>query len=165
MIVRLSQDTIAAIDRESVAAYPEECCGAVLADGLHELVRPVPNVQNRMHAEDPAKYPRDARIAYTMDPKALYSLLDESEKQQRPIRVFYHSHPEHDAYFSSEDRDRALAWDEPAYPGAVYVVISVYGGAVKDRRAYAWDQARREFAEVPLEIAPPPQGVGRKPEG
>jgi proteasome lid subunit RPN8/RPN11 len=151
--VRLALTTVAAIDREALAAYPEECCGVVLADGAAELVRPVPNVQNRLHAEDPEKHPRDARIAYYMDPKALFAVLDESEKQKRPVRVFYHSHPEHDAYFSSEDRERALAWDEPAYPGAAYVVVSVYGRAIKERRAYAWDEAKREFSEVALEIA------------
>ncbi|MGH7804347.1 MAG: Mov34/MPN/PAD-1 family protein [Candidatus Binatia bacterium] len=152
MEVRLSAASVAAIDREAVAAYPEESCGIVLADGDAELVRPVPNIQNRLHAEDPAKHPRDARIAYFMEPKALFAVLEESDKQKRPIRVFYHSHPEHDAYFSNEDRERALAWDEPAYPDAVYLVVSVYGGAIKDRRAYAWDEARRDFAEVALEI-------------
>ena len=152
MTVRLTATSIAAIDREALAAYPEESCGIILADGDRELVRPVPNIQNRLHAEDPVKHPRDARIAYFMEPKALFVVLDESEKQRRPVRVFYHSHPEHDAYFSSEDRERALAWDEPAYPGAAYVVVSVYGGAIKDRRAYAWDESARDFAEVPLEI-------------
>ena len=150
MTVTLTRETIAAIDRESIAAHPEECCGIVLADGERELVRPIPNVQNRLHAEDPARHPRDATTAYFMEPKALYAALDESEKQKRPIRVFYHSHPEHGAYFSDEDKARALAWDEPAYPGAAYVVVSVYAREVKDRRAYVWDEATRDFVEVPI---------------
>jgi len=148
--IELSAATLAAIDRESTAAYPEECCGVVLADGEAELVRPVPNIQNRLHAEDPTKHPRDARIAYFMEPKVLFTVLDESEKQKRPIRAFYHSHPEHGAYFSDEDKERALAWDEPAYPGAAYVVVAVYGGKVTDRRAYAWNEEKRDFLEVPL---------------
>jgi [CysO sulfur-carrier protein]-S-L-cysteine hydrolase len=148
--ITLSRETIEAIDRQSVDAHPEECCGIVLADGERELVRPIPNVQNRLHAEDPAKHPRDAKTAYFMEPKALYAVLEESEKQKRPIRVFYHSHPEHGAYFSDEDKARALAWDEPAYPAAAYVVVSVYAREVKDRRAYAWDEAMRDFVEVPI---------------
>jgi [CysO sulfur-carrier protein]-S-L-cysteine hydrolase len=148
--VTLTRETIAAIDRESIAAHPEECCGIVLADGERELVRPIPNVQNRLHAEDPEKHPRDAAIAYFMEPKALYAVLEESEKQNRPIRVFYHSHPEHGAYFSDEDKARALAWDEPAYPGAAYLVVAVYAREVKDRRAYVWDEATRDFVEVPI---------------
>jgi [CysO sulfur-carrier protein]-S-L-cysteine hydrolase len=155
MSVRLHAETVAAIDRDSLAAYPEECCGVVLTAGDDELVRPVSNVQNRLHAEDPAKHPRDARTAYFMDPKALFVVLEEADKQRRPVRVFYHSHPEHDAYFSSEDRERALAWDEPAYPGAAYLVVSVYGGRVKERRAYAWDESTRDFAEVAFEIFSP----------
>lgn len=153
MTIELSPETIAAIDRESVAAHPEECCGVVLADGDRELVRPIPNVQNRLHAEDPVANPRDAKIAYFMEPKALYAVLEESEKQKRPIRVFYHSHPEHGAYFSEEDKARALAWDEPAYPGAAYLVVSVYAGEVKDRRAYAWDETARDFVEAPIVVS------------
>lgn len=151
MTVELSPATLAAIDREATAAYPEECCGIVLADGDREIVRAVPNIQNRLHAEDPVKHPRDARIAYFMEPKALFAVLEEVDKQRRPIRVFYHSHPEHGAYFSAEDKERALAWDEPAYPGAAYVVVAVHAGKVTDRRAYSWDEEKRDFVEVPLQ--------------
>lgn len=150
MALRLRQSTLDEIDRHSLASYPEECCGALLALGREEWVRPIANIQNRLHREDPKEYPRDARKAYFMDPNQLFAVRRESEEKKRPIRVFYHSHPEHDAYFSAEDKARAMAWDEPAYPDAAYLVVSVYGHDIRDRRAYAWDAAKRDFVEIPL---------------
>lgn len=152
MTLRLRKTTIDEIDRQALASYPDEGCGAVLASDREERVRPITNIQSRLHAEDPAAHPRDARTAYFMEPKELLSVLREAEERKQPIRVFYHSHPEHGAYFSEEDRARAMAWDEPAYPDAAYLVVSVVGREVKERRVYAWDPDRREFVEVPLVV-------------
>ena len=119
-------------------------------------VRRITNIQDRLHEEDPGANPRDARIAYHMEPNELYAVLRESEDSARPIKVFYHSHPDHGAYFSEEDAARAMAWDEPAYPGAIYLVLSVTADAVKDRLAVSWDPAQRKFAPVELEITSAP---------
>lgn len=150
MALRIGKAALAEIDRHAVESYPNECCGAVVGVGGDEIVRRITNIQDRLHREDPAKHPRDARTAYYMEPKELYRVLRESEEKNCPLRIFYHSHPEHGAYFSAEDRARAMAWDEPAYPDARYLVVSVYGGAVRDRFAVAWDADRHDF--VPLEL-------------
>jgi len=140
------------IDRHAERAYPRECCGLVLSvDGV-DAVRPIANIQDRLHTEDPAQHPRDATIAYYMDPQELFTVLRESEDLSRPLRVFYHSHPDHGAYFSAEDEARAMAWDEPAYPGAYYLVVSVVNGAVQERLAVAWDETQRKFAPVDVSI-------------
>jgi len=146
VVLRVLASTLEAIDRHAAESYPNECCGAVLVDDDGEVVRPITNIQDRLHAENPEKHPRDARTAYFMDPKELYAVLREAE--ERPLRVLYHSHPDHDAYFSAEDKARALAWDEPAYPGAFYLVVSVVGGHVRDRLVVAWDAERRDFKPV-----------------
>ena len=140
------------MDRQATRAYPRECCGVVLSVAGADEARAITNVQDRLHAEDPVENPRDATIAYYMDPKELYAVLRESEDLGRPIRVFYHSHPDHGAYFSKEDEARAMAWDEPAYPDAYYLVLSVVDGSVKDRLAVAWDSRAKRFAPVELEI-------------
>ena len=41
--------------------HPEECCGAVLVEGGRDVVRRFTNIQGRLHREDPATQPRDAR--------------------------------------------------------------------------------------------------------
>jgi proteasome lid subunit RPN8/RPN11 len=138
------------MERHAARTYPLECCGIVIrVDGIDQ-VRPIRNIQDRLHAENPAEHPRDARIAYFMDPQELYAVLSEAEGSGRPIRLFYHSHPDHGAYFSDEDAARAMAWDEPAYPDAAYLVLSVVGGAVKERVAVAWDARLRKFSPVDL---------------
>jgi proteasome lid subunit RPN8/RPN11 len=148
VVLRVLASTLGAIDRHAAESYPNECCGAVLADNDGEIVRPITNIQDRLHAENPEKHPRDARTAYFMEPKELYAVLREAEEQRRPLRVLYHSHPDHDAYFSAEDKERALAWDEPAYPGVFYLVVSVVGGRVRDHLVVAWDAERRDFKPV-----------------
>jgi adenylyltransferase/sulfurtransferase len=149
--IRVTQRTLHEIDLHAAEVYPRECCGAVLGDGDRERVRRIENIQDRLHAEDPVAYPRDSSTAYFMDPQQLYAVLREAERDRVPIRLFYHSHPEHGAYFSEEDQERALAWDEPVYPGAGFLVVSVMAGRVADRLAVAWDAERRQF--VPTELA------------
>lgn len=158
MRLELDQTTIDEIDRHALECYPDEGCGLVLFSGGREQVRRITNVQNDLHAKDPKEHPRDARTAYFMDPKELGAGLREAERPGARLRVFYHSHPEHGAYFSEEDQTRAMAWEgEPAYPEAAFVVISVYGSEVRDRRAYAWDPAERRFVEIPLAVTSSPR--------
>src|SRR5439155_386689 len=97
-----------------------------------------------MHARDPITFPRTARNAYYMDPidaLRLNRLADEGFA----FAVIYHSHPNAGAYFSETDRGQALIKGEPAYPGAVYVVVSVVGREVKALAAYRWNAERRVF--------------------
>src|SRR5207237_1355959 len=87
---------------------------------------------------------RTARNAYYMDPidaLKLNRLADEGFA----FGVIYHSHPNAGAYFSETDRGQALIRGEPAYPGAVYVVVSVVGSEVKALAAYRWNVERRVF--------------------
>jgi len=151
-VLRLRRSTLDEIERHALESYPCECCGAVLIGEDGETVRRINNIQDRLHAEDPIKHPRDARIAYFMDPKQLFEVLREADETRRSLGLLYHSHPEHGAYFSEEDRARAMAWDEPAYPDAAHLVVSVVGGIVKDRLAVVWDPERREFVAAKLAI-------------
>ena len=152
MTLQVARRTLDEIDCHAAESYPRECCGVVVGDGVREQVRRIDNIQDRIHADDPAAHPRDARTAYFMDPQQLYVALRDAERHSSPIRVFYHSHPDHGAYFSDEDKARAMAWDEPAYPGACYLVVSVVAGRVADRLAVLWDPDRREFIPADLEV-------------
>ena len=152
MTVVLTQATLDAMSAHACDAYPEECCGMVIErDGQEDVVR-VSNVQNALHARDPEQFPRTAAIAYTMGPEAVPVLLA-AERGTVRLRAFYHSHPEHDAYFSEEDRTQALGgWDEPNYPHAAQVVMSVRARTVDAVKVFAWDAAVRDFVEVALQV-------------
>src|SRR6185503_9420473 len=129
--VLLSQETWNEISRHSVESFPEECCGLVLSIGTKEQVRRIDNIQNKLHALDPATYPRTAAIAYAMDPIELEAVLDAAAAAGGKLKAFYHSHPNHEAYFSAEDKAFATPFGEPTFPDAAQIVVSVIHRAVK----------------------------------
>ncbi|HWP24052.1 MAG TPA: M67 family metallopeptidase [Candidatus Binatia bacterium] len=152
--IRLSQSAWDEISGHAREAFPEECCGIVLADGAADEVRRLSNIQNKLHALDPQTYPRTAAIAYAMDPLELDRVLRESETRGRKLKAFYHSHPDHDAYFSAEDKAFACPFGEPTYPEAAQIVVSIYNRAVKIIRAFAWSEKDGDFVEIPIDRTP-----------
>ena len=134
------------------AAFPHEACGFIVERGGRTEVVRVTNVQNDKHAENPEAFPRTAEIAYSMGPEAVPILIGH-DRGELVIRAIYHSHPQHAAYFSAEDKKQATVWDEPSYPDATQIVVSVIDGEVRDVKAFRWQEAARDFLEVPLEAA------------
>jgi proteasome lid subunit RPN8/RPN11 len=106
--------------RHAAEAYPNECCGFIRAGGrVHRAV----NYQDALHAEDPVKWPRSARRAYSLAPADLY-LFGLSFLSSDPAIVVYHSHPDVGAYFSDKDATDALYEGKPIYD-VDYLVIDV----------------------------------------
>ncbi len=149
-MILLGASTWDAICRHAQETFPEECCGAILTSPRSDEVRRIPNIQNVMHAKDPQSYPRDATIAYVMEPKELLAVLKEADSGKAVLKAFYHSHPNHDAYFSAEDKRQAMFGDEPSYPDAIYLVISIYDREVQAIRAYTWNDQKKDFLETEL---------------
>jgi proteasome lid subunit RPN8/RPN11 len=150
-IMRASLDAIVA---QAEREFPDECCGFIIGDGAGEEVRAIANIQNRKHAENPTAFDRDARTAFLMDPKEHLAVLNEIDRRKLKLLVVYHSHPDHDAYFSATDRAQACSFDpaEPDYPDTIYIVMSVRDGKFVRAAAFGWDSAMKEFAEVSLDI-------------
>jgi len=150
-IRRASMDAIVA---QAEREFPFECCGFIIGDDSVEDVRPIANIQDRMHAKDPAVFPRDARTAFLMEPKEHLAVMLEADRRKLAIRAVYHSHPDHDAYFSATDRAQACSFDPPApdYPDIVYIVMSIRAGKFARAAAFAWDFKKKEFAETKLTV-------------
>ncbi|MGH7927795.1 MAG: Mov34/MPN/PAD-1 family protein [Candidatus Binatia bacterium] len=146
----LSAKTLEKISHHAQETYPEECCGVIFANGVVERARGLSNIQNKLHALDPITYPRTAVIAYAMDPKELEQAMAEAESAGARLKAFYHSHPNHDAYFSDEDKAFASPFGEPTFPGAAQIVVSIYDSSVRRICAYEWSQAANDFIEVPV---------------
>jgi len=140
------------ISRHAVDSFPEECCGVILSNGIVDEVRRLRNIQNQLHAVDRKSYPRDATTAYNIDPRELEPILHEGKIAGGTLKAFYHSHPNHEAYFSAEDRESATPFGEPTYPDCAQIVISIYDRTVRRICAYAWSDDKKEFVEVPLRI-------------
>src|SRR5260370_1966046 len=96
--------TMDAIVAQAEREFPFECCGFIIGDDAVEEVRPIVNIQNLKHAENPIAFPRDARTAFLMDPKQHLTVLNEIDRRKLKLLTVYHSHPDHDAYFSATDR-------------------------------------------------------------
>lgn len=151
----LTPEELVRVRAQAEAEYPAECCGVLLARSAPEPDRalmPCRNIQDELHAQDPARHPRDSRTAYFIDPKDLLA-IGRREGQGYRVATIYHSHVDTGAYFSPTDRQNALINGEPAYPDAVYVVVSVLAGRPVAANAFAWDPARRDF--LPIEFTVP----------
>lgn len=144
------------ISRHARDTFPEECCGMILSKDQADVVHRCTNIQNKLHALDPQTYPRDATIAYAMDFKELEMLTQQAEQEGATLKAFYHSHPNHRAYFSDEDKGFASPFGEPTYPQSAQVVISIYDSVVKVICAYAWKPLEKDFVEIPLRKIPSP---------
>ncbi len=142
--------------QHALSDYPFECCGIVIGnpdDNNSDKLFRCTNIQNKLHEMDPEAHPRDAKTAYFIDEKELLHITREAQDLGQVIKLFYHSHPEHDAYFSEEDVRRALFFDEPAYPDARYLVISVYNKSIKEQALFEWNEASKTFIQAPVETS------------
>lgn len=125
-----------------------EACGFVVRrDGALHVER-IPNVADRYHAVDPARFPRTSRDSYLMDPKEQLRVHREIDSWGGEIAAVWHSHVETGAYFSAKDRADAVLDGAPAVPGAEYLVLGVRGGRVAEVKRFRWDGS--DFVEAPV---------------
>ena len=111
-----------------IAAYPEEACGMIsgkMDEDQLEKIHPMKNVMDHYHAQDPEMYPRTNRNAYMIEPIEQVKLERALKKQQRHIKIIFHSHPDVGAYFSDKDKADALWNGEPRQPGIHYLVCGI----------------------------------------
>lgn len=152
-MIPLHEDMLAGAREHALTEYPYECCGIVIGkpdNPDRDLIFPCTNIQNKLHKQDSKTFVRDARTAYYIEPRELMGIMKQAEEKNLAIKLFYHSHPEHDAYFSEEDKRLALFDDEPTYPDARYLVISVYNKKIRDQAFFEWHPETRSFEKLPL---------------
>ncbi len=145
-MVRLDRESWEQIFAHAREDYPAECCGIVTEhDNGRYRVHRCDNIQDRLHQRDPEAHPRTSRTAYRMDDMQVHRILRETEEAAGRVVAFYHSHIDCDAYFSEEDRNAAMFLGEPAYPGVVYLVVSVVDGEVRGQKGFGWDEGAGEW--------------------
>lgn len=151
-MIRLPVSLQDSLFAHAVEEYPYECCGYLTGpdDSASWVAYRCRNIQNALHARDPHQYPRDARTAYTFSKEDMERLFfgDLGGPDHRVV-AFYHSHPDHPAYFSDEDRTHALV--ELIQPEPFYFVISVINRAVRGMRAFVWDEEQQQFQELAIQ--------------
>jgi len=140
------ESVLAELLRHLSAALPEEGCAVLL--GREDQVRLVPmeNAQARHHARDPDVFPRSARTAFTLDPRAWLELLREADRAGERVVAIAHSHPDGGAGFSAEDRRWAAPDGQPLLPGVAHLVIAFRAGRPWSARWALW--AEGDFLET-----------------
>lgn len=130
-------------------AYPHECCGLLLGER-----QAAGSLRARRAFRARNLVVERAHDRYELDPADRLAAERAAEAAGWTLVGFYHSHPEHDAYFSPTDlaRSEEVQWGEPWLPPTYgYVVVSVRGGAVVDARAFLVEGG--QSAALPLEVA------------
>lgn len=154
MEVTLTRAVFDTIIAQAERDFPDETCGFIIGDGRAFEVRPITNIQNAKHRADPAAFPRDARTAFLMEPKEHLAVLNEVDQRKLELTAVFHSHPDHDAYFSATDRASACLFDptEPDYPATFHIVMSIRAGKFARAAAFGWDATAKDFIEQALRM-------------
>jgi proteasome lid subunit RPN8/RPN11 len=150
--VRIGRSEYERILRHAEETYPEEACGFLLANAEGAVVEAVAvtNAAEKMRQEQPGEFTRSAADGYVMDPREQLAVERAADAAGRTVAGVYHSHPDVGAYFSAEDRKRALPFDFPLYPA--WIVADVRKGKAHGAKLFVWDDAARDFLEQTLEI-------------
>jgi proteasome lid subunit RPN8/RPN11 len=155
--VKIPASVLSEIERAGVAAYArnEEACGylsgpasdALLADQAVELE----NLANKYHQVDPEGHPRTGREYFKINALKFERAIAEGVENQRPVKVFFHSHLDCGAYFSAEDAASMTMGNTGAPSFALaYLVTAVDQGIVSAHRLFIWNEETKTFVEAPF---------------
>jgi len=154
----IAKSLLEKVNEEARRAYAkdEESCGFLVgpaADGARlDGIVPMVNRANALHRLDPEQYPRTGRTYFDIDSMRFEGAIRRGDAEARPVKVLYHSHLDVGAYFSATDQEVAkMGQDEPPWDLA-YLVTSVRGGVVDDRKLFIWEPSARTFVETRLEV-------------
>jgi proteasome lid subunit RPN8/RPN11 len=149
--MNITKETIEDIYSHALETYPDECCGIVTGKDAKQTVHKCVNIQNKLNADDPQRYPRDAKTAYAIDRTAAETIYTGAKEKGENVIAFYHSHIDCDAYFSQTDKEAQIVFGEPEFPAALQIVVSVIKKQVCGIKAFKWDGEKNDFISLPLE--------------
>ena len=133
--VTLHARVVATVRRHGAAAYPYECCGALIGrttdDGRVEVVEAA-ELEN-VTDEGP-------RRRFRVSPADYRHAEARARELGAELVGFYHSHPDHPAQPSQYDLDHA-------WPNFSYVIVAVADGAAGDIRSWRLRPDRSAFEE------------------
>jgi proteasome lid subunit RPN8/RPN11 len=126
-------------------AYPDECCGFLLAPpdpAESDRPRSIVAVQRA-----PNQFEGERRRRFVIRPDELRAAERATEGTNRVVAGFYHSHPDHPARPSTFDQEHAWPWYS-------YLVVAVTRTETPAIGAFELDADSRTFREVPLQVGP-----------
>ena len=144
-----------AVEAHALECYPSESCGFLLGPAadvsvLDEAQR-AENEADKYHRLDPETFPRTSKTYFKINELKAARAFDAGDAAGRPIKVIYHSHCDAGAYFSEEDAATFASEGQLMWPCA-FLVVSVVGGEVKDRKLWVHTPGTNDFAESRLDV-------------
>ena len=140
--LRLPAAALGTVRAHAEAAYPEECCGAMLgrdsgdAGAAREVVRVVP-AENRWSGG------RGAR--FLIPAAAVRVIGEEAAREGLALVGFYHSHPGGKPEPSRVDREEAWPWYS-------YLIVAVSAAGAGEARCWRLADDRRAFLPESMRI-------------
>ena len=145
-------EVLARLVAHLTTALPDEGCALLLSRGDAVRFVPMENAQAAHHARDPQAFPRTARTAFSLDPKAWLAVLRAADTAGERVLAIAHSHPDGPAEFSAEDRRWAAPDGEPLFPGTAHLVIAFEDRRPAGARWVLWSSG--DFREWPCPLPP-----------
>jgi proteasome lid subunit RPN8/RPN11 len=151
----ISRAVLEELEAHALSTYPSECCGFVSGPAdqpslLDASVREE-NEADKYHKLDPDTFPRTSRTYFKINELRAAKAFDEGDKSGRPIKVIYHSHCDAGAYFSQEDAATFASGLQLMWPCA-FIVVSVQGGRVAERKLWVHVPGTNDFRESSLTV-------------
>lgn len=156
--VRIPQSVLGVVENAAREAYDrdEEACGYLEGPGADPLLvdRAVPleNLANKYHRVDPEGHPRTGREYFKINSLTFERAIERGVAEERPVKVFFHSHLDCGAYFSAEDAaSMTMGGSDGPTHDLAYLVTAVDQGRVTAHRLFVWDSSEKAFVEAPFE--------------
>ena len=141
-MLTLPAAVVDAIAAHASAGYPSETCGLLFAAAGAEACSrtlPMENLADRLHASDPAEYPRTSRDYFAMNGAKVAKAVREAEAAGERWLGVWHSHIDCGSYFSSEDTRTFAPDGVPTWPELFQIVVDVRRHRLVEARAFRWD--------------------------
>lgn len=157
--VRIPKSVLREVERAGREAYArnEEACGYLEGPLVEELwvdrAVELENLANKYHAVDPAGHPRTGREYFKINALKFEKAIAEALKNDRAVKVFFHSHLDCGAYFSAEDAaSMTMGGDGGPSHALAYLVTAVDLGVVSGHELFVWDARKKSFVDAPFSI-------------
>jgi proteasome lid subunit RPN8/RPN11 len=134
----LTREQIAQIEREGCAAYPNECCGAIIGHDVTDTNDVTRRIVDRLSPlansfESDEQYHR-----FRLNPLDLVKVERDAGADGKLVLGFYHSHPDHPARPSEYDRQHA-------WPFYSYVIVAIEKRKPVDLTSWQLDEVTEQF--------------------
>ena len=138
-MIRIGAEAWQVMVAHAEAVFPNECCGAMLGANDGETK----NVTVALPLDNVHQGPQATR--YELRPEDLLKAEKEARSRGMDLIGIFHSHPDHEAYFSTTDLKNSCPWYS-------FVVLSVKAGRYDHAKSFLPNMEQTEAPEEALEL-------------